>query len=41
MVQESSLECRLRKIDEAKNYILKEINHNDLMSKNYEKTVSI
>ena len=38
MVQEASLECRLRKIDETKNYLLEEINHNDLMSKNYEKT---
>ena len=34
----SSLEFRLRKIDEAKNYLLHEIKHNDLMSENYKKT---
>ena len=28
----SSLEFRLRKIDETRNYILDEIKHNDLMS---------
>ena len=33
----SSLEFRLRKIDEARNYILDEINHNDLMTEKYKK----
>ena len=28
----SSLEFRLRKINETRNYLLDEINHNDLMS---------
>ena len=32
MVEEASLEFRLRKIDETRNYILDEINHNDLKS---------
>ena len=34
----SSLEFRLREIDEIRNYILKEINHNDLMSEKHKKT---
>ena len=38
MVGEVSLEFRLRKIDEARNYLLEEIKHNDLMSKKYKKT---
>ena len=38
MEEEASLEFRLRKIDETKNYLLNEINHNDLMRKNYKKT---
>ena len=33
-----SLEFRLRKIDETRNYVLGEINHNDFMSENYKKT---
>ena len=32
MAEESSLEFRLRKIDETRNYLLDEIKHNDLMS---------
>ena len=38
MEEEASLEFRLRKIDETKNYLLNEIKHNDLMRKNYKKT---
>ena len=38
MVEEASLERRLRKTDETRNYILDEIKHNDLMSKKYKKT---
>ena len=38
MTEEASLEIRLRKFDETRNYLLDEINHNDLMSKKYEKT---
>ena len=34
----SSLEFRLRKIDETRNYLLVEIKHNDLMSERYKKT---
>ena len=34
----SSLEFRLKKIDETRNYLLDEIKHNDLMSKKYKKT---
>ena len=42
MVEEASLKFRLRKIDEARNYLLDEINHNDLMSKaNIRQHVSI
>ena len=33
MTEEASLEIRLRKIDETRNYLLDEINHNGLMSK--------
>ena len=33
----SSLELRLRKIDEKRNYLLNEISHNDLMSEKYKK----
>ena len=33
-----SLEFRLRKIDETRNYVLDEINHNDFMRDNYKKT---
>ena len=38
MVEEASLEFRLRKIDETRNYVLDEIKHNDLWSKKYKKT---
>ena len=38
MVEEASLEFRLRKIDETRNYLLDEIKHNDLMSEKYKKT---
>ena len=38
MLEEASLEFRLRKIDEARNYILDEIKHNALMSEKYKKT---
>ena len=34
----SSLEFRLRKTNEARNYLLKEIKHNDLVSGKYKKT---
>ena len=38
MVQEASLEFRLKKIDETRSYLLDEIKHNDLMSEKYKKT---
>ena len=38
MAEEASLEFRLRKIDETRNYLLDEIKHNDLMSEKYKKT---
>ena len=38
MVEEASLESRLRKFDETRNYLLDKIKHNDLMSEKYEKT---
>ena len=38
MAEETSLEFRLRKIDETRNYLLDEIKHNDLMSEKYKKT---
>ena len=38
IVEEAILEFRLRKIDKAKNYLLNEIKHNDLISKKYKKT---
>ena len=38
MVEEASLEFRLRKIDETRNYLLDEIKHNDLMSGKYKMT---
>ena len=37
MSEEASLEFRLRKIDETRNYLLDEIKHNDLMSEKYKK----
>ena len=38
IAKEASLEFSLRKIVETRNYLLKEINHMDLMSENYKKT---
>ena len=38
MLEEASLEFRLRKIDQTRNYLLDEIKHNDLMSGKYKKT---
>ena len=38
MVEESSLEFRLRKIDETRNYLLEEIKHNDLRSEKCKNT---
>ena len=37
MDEEASLESRLRKIDETRNYLLEEIKHNDLMSEKYKR----
>ena len=34
----SSLEFRLKKIDETRNYLLDGIKHNDLISQKYKKT---
>ena len=34
----SSLEFRMNKIDETRNYLLEKIKHNDLMSEKYKKT---
>ena len=38
MAEEAYVEFRLRKIDEARNYLLDEIKYNDLMSEKYNKT---
>ena len=38
MVEEASLEFRLRNIDETRNYLLDEIKHNDLLSEKYKNT---
>ena len=38
MVEEASLEFRLRKIDETRNYLSDEIKHNNLMSEKYKQT---
>ena len=38
MAEEASLEFRLRRIDERRNYLVDEIKHNDLMSEKYKKT---
>ena len=38
MVEEASLEFRLRKIDKSRNYLLDEIKHNDLTGEKYKKT---
>ena len=37
MVEEGSLEFRLRKIDETRSFLLDEITHNDLMGEKYKK----
>ena len=34
----SDIEFRLRKIDETRNYLLDEINHNNLANEKYKKT---
>ena len=39
IVEEASL--RIKKTDETRNYLLKEIKHNDLMSGKYKKNESI
>ena len=38
MVEEASLEFRLRRTDERRDYLSEEIKHNDLMSEKYKKT---
>ena len=38
MVEEASIEFRLRKIDKARNYTLDKTKRDDLMSKKYKKT---
>ena len=38
MAEEVTLEFRLRKIDETRNYLVEEVNHSDLMTENYKKT---
>ena len=38
MVEEESVEFRLREIDETRNYLLDEIKHNNLMREKYKKT---
>ena len=38
MLEEASLEFRLRKIDETKNNVLDEIKYNDLMHEQYKNT---
>ena len=37
MVEKASLEFRLRKIDQTRNYLLDEIKHNGLMREKYKK----
>ena len=39
MVEEASLEFRLRKVDETRSYLLDEIKHNNLISEKYKKTL--
>ena len=36
MVEDASLKFKLRKIDKARNYILDEIKHKNLMSEKYK-----
>ena len=38
MVEEASLEFRLKKNNKTKNYLLDKIKHNDLMNEKYKKT---
>ena len=38
MTVEGILQFRFKEVDEARNYLLEEINHNDLMSEKYKKT---
>ena len=38
MTEEASLEFKLRKLDETRNYFLEEINHNNLISEKCKKT---
>ena len=38
MTEETSIEFRLRKIDETRDYFLDEIKNSDLMSEKYKKT---
>ena len=38
MAEEGSLEFRLRKNNETRNYLLDELKHNNLMSEQYKKT---
>ena len=38
MAEEGSLEFRLKKNDETRNYLLDELKHNNLMSEQYKKT---
>ena len=38
MAEKSSLQFRFKKIDETRNYLLDEKEHNDLMSGKYKKT---
>ena len=38
MAEEVTLEFRLRKIDETRNYLVEEVSHSDLMTENYKKT---
>ena len=38
MVEEESLEFRLRKIDRTRNHLLDEIKRSDLISEKYKKT---
>ena len=38
MPEEASLQFRLRKVDKTRNYLLEQINNNDLISQKYKKT---
>ena len=41
MVEEASIGFRLRKTEETRTYLLKEIEHNDLISEEYIRQISI